>query len=310
MIQDKINPIISREMRSRMRNRRTFFGLTGYAMLLGGLAGIIYASFYYSANAYNSQAYNLSTPNIEIGPYLGKTLFSVTVILLLIMLPFTAATLAADAVAGEKERQTYEILRITPMSTPRLVWGKLGAVLVLLVLYILIALPLLMLAFLFGGVTVGELLIATLGLLVTALAFAAWGLYVSSVARTTKMATAVSSTLILFFIYGLPFMIWMGGIMISLFVNAQSNNPDPLTILFLIYIGGFLASINPLGAAILTGMATTAGYNYFVFSMPGQNGQGTLWFISPWLVYVGFYLLLTLAFVFLTRRRLAKLSEV
>jgi hypothetical protein len=173
LIQDKINPIILREMRGRMRNRRTFFGLTSYAMLLGGLAGIIYASFYYSASY--SQVSNLATPSIEIGPYLGKTLFSVTVILLLIMLPFSAATLAADAIAGEKERQTYEILRITPMSSQRLVWGKLGAVFVLLVLYILIALPLLVLAFLFGGVTVGEMLIATLGLLVTALAFTAWG---------------------------------------------------------------------------------------------------------------------------------------
>jgi ABC-type transport system involved in multi-copper enzyme maturation permease subunit len=309
LIQDKINPIILREMRGRMRNRRTFFGLTSYAMLLGGLAGIIYASFYYSASY--SQVSNLATPSIEIGPYLGKTLFSVTVILLLIMLPFSAATLAADAIAGEKERQTYEILRITPMSSQRLVWGKLGAVFVLLVLYILIALPLLVLAFLFGGVTVGEMLIATLGLLVTALAFTAWGLYVSSVARSTKVATAVSSTLILFFIYGLPFMLWMGTIMIGLFIDNQIfNDPDPLLMIFFIYAGGFLASNNPLGAAVLTAMATMAGYNYFIFSMPGQNGQGTLWFVSPWLVYVIFYLLLTLAFVFLTRRKLTKISEV
>jgi len=305
---DKFNPIVLREMRGRMRNRRTFAGLTGYAIMLSVIAGFIYAAFYYSTAASNQIYPNVTIPSLETGPYVGKTIFAMTVILLLVVLPFTAATLAADAIAGERERQTYDMLRITAMSTPRLVWGKLGAVCSLLVLYIVIPLPLLGLAFFFGGVSLGEILIAILAFLVTALAFAAWGLYISSLARTAKIATALASGAILLAVYVAPLLVWMVSIIVPLLFSNQSQPSDPLLGLVYLYLGGFLASLNPIGATILTGVAVAGGYGYFIFPIP--VGTVNVWVISPWLIYVAFYLLLTFGLVSLTIRRLRKVSEV
>ena len=306
---DKLNPLILREMRSRMRSRRTFIGLTGYAIMLSVIAGFIYTGFYYSTANTSQVYYNLAAaPSIETGPYIGKTIFAVTVILLLVVLPFTAATLAADAIAGERERQTFDILRITAMSTPQLVWGKLGAVFSLLLLYILIPLPLLGLAFFFGGVSLGEVVIAILALLVTALAFGAWGIYISSIARTAKIATAVASGLIMLVVYVAPLFIWLISVFIPLVFGASAATPDPLLLLLYFYGGGFLTSLNPIGAAILTGIAAAAGYGYFIFPIP--SGTITFWAVSPWLIYVTFYVLFTFALVSLTVRRLRKMSEV
>jgi hypothetical protein len=82
----------------------------------------------------------------------------------------------------------------------------------------------------------------------------------------------------------------------------------------LIYGGGFLLSINPFGAAIMTGTLAEQGNGYFFFSwtetIPGGQGQTiTLWLVSPWLVYVIFHTLLAWGLVSLTIRRVARVSN-
>ena len=316
MIQDKINPLVIREMRSRMRNRRTFFGLTGMAILLGGLTSLIYTSVYYSSQ-YSRTYYNTTIPGIEFGPIIGKSIFITMGLLLLVTIPFSAITFAADGIAGEKERQTYEILRITPMTSQRLVWGKLGGIYILLLLYILLSLPFLSLSYVFGGVLLSEIIIATISILVTALVCTAWGLLISSYTKTTKIATAIASMSIVLFVYIIPLLVWLGGVFFAFLVDpTYFDNPDPLALLALIYIGGFIASLNPLGAAILTAMGGAAGYNYFIFSVPVPavpnnpiNFPTSLWFISPWIIYVTFYLLFTWLLVLLIAKRIDKLSN-
>jgi len=183
----RINPIIVREMRSRMRGRRAFVVMTIYLMLLSCMAGSVY-TFIYSENI-SGNAYGLTAPNIQYGPVIGKSIFTGTVLLLLTIISFIAPAFTAGAIAGERERKTYEILLITPMSAFQIVWGKLGAVFIFLLLLILASLPIQSLAFLFGGVALAEVVIAALGLLVTALAFGALGLYISSWVRTTMTVT-------------------------------------------------------------------------------------------------------------------------
>ena len=305
-----INPIILREMRSRMRTRKTFIGLTWTAILCAGLAGIIYVGFYESAT--NGQvSYNLATPSIELGPYIGKAIFSTIVLLMLGFLPFLAASLASDSIVGEKERQTYEMLRITALPTRHIVLGKLGAVFSFLLLHILVALPLLSLAFLFGGVAFSEVMIAILGLLVTAVAFGALGVYISSLTRTLKMATALSGSLILFGLYAIPGILWAIFVIGPLLIGPTINSPADLPAyyyLLLVYVGGFAISVNPLGAAIATGVAAASGMGYFFVSVPGP--PFTVWGLSPWLVYVLFYSFLTWLLVLLTTRRLDKVSKI
>jgi ABC-type transport system involved in multi-copper enzyme maturation permease subunit len=305
MIQSKINPIITSEMRSRMRGRRAFVALTLYLMLVSCLAGSVYSAIY----AENITYYNLATPNLQYGPVIGKGIFIGTTLLLLSIISFIAPGFTAGAIAGERERKTYEVLLTTPLPAFQIVWGKLGAVFSFLLLLILASLPIQMMALLFGGVAPIEVVIAALGLLITALSFGALGLYISSLVRTTIVATVITYGIGIPFIYGLPFiLLYVGGSFLSGFNPLLQFNPVLILLaVVLLYGGGFLLSINPFGAALLTGILAADGRGYFFFSE--KFGSVTLWFVSPWLVYVSFYTLLTILLIFLTVRRVAKISD-
>lgn len=300
----KTNPIIIREMRSRMRGRRAFVVMTIYLMLLSCMAGSVY-TFIYSENV-SRNAYGLTAPNIEYGPVIGKSIFTGTVLLLLTIISFIAPAFTAGAIAGEKERKTYEVLLITPMRAFQIVWGKLGAVFTFLVLLIFASLPIQSLAFLFGGVAPTEVFISILGLVITALTFGALGLFVSSLARTTMVSIVIAYGIGIPFIYGLPFiLLYMGSAVLPAF-NFM-DDPSPLAILLLIYGLGFAASINPFGSAILTGVAAANGKGYFFFTE--TFGMTTLWLVSPWLIYVVFHTLLTVVLLLLTVQRVAAISN-
>src|ERR687887_148888 len=73
-------------------------------------------------------------------------------------------------------------------------------------LMVLAVVPLMSLAFLFGGVTLAELLIALAGLLTTAVFYATVGLFWSSVMRGTLGATILSLGSIILMLLLIPFL--------------------------------------------------------------------------------------------------------
>lgn len=70
---------------------------------------------------------------------------------------FFAALLAASAVAQEKDRKTLDLLLLTKLSNSELVLGKLLASLLNILVLSVAALPVFMLATLFGGVSFGQI---------------------------------------------------------------------------------------------------------------------------------------------------------
>jgi ABC-type Na+ efflux pump permease subunit len=195
--------------------------LTGYLVFLSGIAGLIYAAAYYSNIDYQSMA----TLGVQYGPLVGKSLFIGVTFFLLFIFPFVAPSLGADAIAGEKERQTYEMLIITPLRARQIVWGKLGALLMAILMLMLVALPIQSLAFSFGGVALIDLIIATIGLFVTALVSGAFGVYISSLVKTAKMANAVANISIGSFIYLLPALFMVMGVFASFFLQDFLKGP-------------------------------------------------------------------------------------
>ena len=71
-----------------------------------------------------------------------------------------APALTADLISGERERQTLDLLLVTPLSRRQIVIGKLVAALGSLLLLIVLALPIQALAVLIGGIGLEELLAA------------------------------------------------------------------------------------------------------------------------------------------------------
>ena len=115
-----------------------------------------------------------------------------------------APALTADLISGERERQTLDLLLVTPLSRRQIVVGKLVAALGSLLLLIVLALPIQAIAVLIGGIGLEELLVGLLLLGLTATTYGCVGLFWSARLRTTRGAMLFSYVTTLLGVGGLP----------------------------------------------------------------------------------------------------------
>src|SRR5881628_2360515 len=190
-----LNPVLIKELRGRMRGARAFVLLTIYLLILSGVTLLLYAALAGSAAS-----------DLNAGRQIGKGLFLLIASVALIEVCVITPSLTAGSIAGEKERQTYDLLVASLLSPWQIVWGKLAAALAFALLMILAVVPMMSLAFLFGGVSLAEVLIALVGLLTTAVFYATVGLFWSAALRSTLGATSLALGSIIMMLLGIPFL--------------------------------------------------------------------------------------------------------
>jgi ABC-2 type transport system permease protein len=104
-----VNPIIVKELRSRMRGPRAFITLTVVLLLTGGIMFAI-LQIVLAASRYSS----------VLSPQVGQGMFAALAFLELFMISTITPAVTAGAISGEKEKQTYEMLMATPLSPSHL----------------------------------------------------------------------------------------------------------------------------------------------------------------------------------------------
>jgi ABC-type transport system involved in multi-copper enzyme maturation permease subunit len=279
-----------------MRGARAFIILTVYLLLLACFTSVVY--YAYTADAGSAGG----GPDMA---YLGKVIFASVVIIEIFMVTFITPAFTAGAISGERERQTYELLRTTLLSAPKLVFGKLTAALTFMLLLILAAVPMESLAFVLGGVVWEELAIALVLLLVTAFAFAAIGLLFSAFLRTTLAATVLSYVSALLLTIGLPvMMLIMVGLVDSLIYDMSSK--AWFLEALLMYGVFFVISLSPLSAAVATELMLEEENALFYFwhdiDLTHRIPVPSSW-ITYCLIYLGLALILLLITVLRVRRQ-------
>ncbi len=281
------NPVILKELRGRMRGGQAFTLLTIYLGLIA-----MFIVFIYSLIA--------PTYSFRWDPSLrqeaGKAIFGTVVLLELLLVSFIAPGLTAGAITSEREHQTYEILRATLLSARSLVLGKLGSAFAYLFLLILTAVPLQSLAFLLGGVGLGELIVSGLMLVVTAVFFCTLGIFFSSLLKRTLTATVSSYAAILFSFLALVFVFFL----IAYTEAISYNDPSKFTEYILILMIWVLVCTNPLMAAIMTEVILVEDQNLFYTTNQLFGSSGPAFLPSPWIIYVLFYASLTVILILLS----------
>lgn len=283
------NPIVRKELRGRMRGRRAFVVLTIYLLLLSCFTSILYF-------AYASAAQQPYGPDSHL---IGKIVFGGVLGVQVLLVIFITPAFTAGAISGERERKTYDLLRATLLPARALVTGKLISALAYVVLLILSAVPLESMAFLLGGVALEEIVISQILLLVTAVAYGAVGICISSRMKTALSATVLSYGFAILSTAGLPLLFVLLAPAMSFAGTALIGIQEPhwLIIAALVYLGGFLLAINPIATIVASEMVLMEEQAIFFFkvSFPSSSSPySDIWLVSPWLVYVVFYSLVAL----------------
>lgn len=221
-LQFGINPIIVKELRSRMRGVRAFATLTGILLMLSVVSFLLFRMVLAGAQYSN-------TP---ISPMIGQTLFSGLVFLLLLMVCGITPAVTASALSGEHEKLTYEMLMSTPLRPVSILWGKLVSALSYIFLLLFAAIPLSSLVFLFGGVSLRDMAKALVMLITVAIMFGVIGLFFSTLFGRTGRATVVSYLVVLGMLFGPMFLAFAVGIWRQAEPPRWLLIPSPLTALF------------------------------------------------------------------------------
>lgn len=293
------NPVMLKELRSRMRGRRAFVMITIHVGLLSGIVSLVYLAFAASTNTFGSPT-GLQT--------LGKIVFNVVVGLQLLMLCFITPALTVGAISAERERQTFDLLRATLLSARALVMGKLLSALSFSGLLMLAAIPLQSLAFLFGGITFEEVFVGTTMLVVTAIAFSALGLFFSSFTRRTLISTALANGTAILLVIGLPIVLFITLSLMAPVIYGYGGQPDPAAQARLIALQWLIISITPLAAGIATQATLASGQGALIHSLPFGSGR-TIQLLSPWIGYTVIYLLLSVILIVLSIRFVRRVEK-
>jgi len=176
-----MNPMIRKELRQRMRERRGWLLPSLYLFVLGAVVTFAY----YIATTNNGRS---PIQGSSVGVILFLTLAYTQLALLLLLAPI----FSAGSITIEKEQRTLAGLLTSLLSSTQIWWGKFASSLMFVLLLLVTSLPVLSMAFAFGGVGPWEVFSATLTTVIILASMSAIGLYFSSAFQRSVHATAVS----------------------------------------------------------------------------------------------------------------------
>jgi ABC-2 type transport system permease protein len=295
--------LAAKELRGRMRGPRPFVVATCYLVPLGALAVLLYSLIAASTMG-----------NVASGVPVGKLFFAAVSGLELGLICLLAPALTADLISGERERRTYELLLVTPLSGAQIVIGKLVPALGSLLLLIVLALPLQAIAVLLGGVGAEELLVGFVILVLTAMTYGCVGLYWSARLRTTRAAVALAYGTTILGVLALPIAALLMLLATQLFGLSTSTFPQvllggagvlatPAEAQLTYSLGQLLVATNPPLTGIFSAVALTQGRPAVYVDTFGGHDVSQ---VAPWLLFLALHLALIALLVLLTARALRR----
>lgn len=290
------NPVTVKELRSRMRGRRGFAVLTSYLLFMSGFITLVYLIYSAAAN----------TPAGPNSRQAGKVVFSAVLAVETFLVVFIGPAFTMAAISGEKERQTYDLLRTTLLSARSFVAGKLLSALSYVFLLIIVAIPIQSIAFLLGGVSPVEVVLSQFLVVLSAVTFALIGLFFSSLMRTTLAASVSTFAIAILLVAGAPIIAMVFLMFSGPFLFGVSSPSFTLQV-FLIYGGLLLASTNFPATLVLSDVFLLEQNALFIF--PETIDGHTLYIFSPWFIYTAIYGLLSLLLFWATVRRVRRIAD-
>jgi ABC-type transport system involved in multi-copper enzyme maturation permease subunit len=273
------NPVLIKEMRTRMRGKRSFAIVTVYTFTFGVILGLFYWTFTYDPAMATS---------VEAGRYLTGVAVFVQMALICLISP----TLTAASVTSEREQQTFDLL-VASLATPStILFGKVGASLGYLLLVLLASLPIVSFLYWVGGIALVDVAICYVVMLVAGVTYCTVSFLWSTLVRRGVLAQMLSVATVLTLVAGLPAFALFAGVMGAAVTRGQMSPLWENVIFVLLRTNPFYAQ----GSALFGGDG----------SIPRS-----IWLreVPVWVFQVAFYLGLTGLSGLLAWRRLASVRK-
>ncbi|HCY06729.1 MAG TPA: ABC transporter, partial [Erysipelotrichaceae bacterium] len=192
----RINPVLLKELKVKMRSWKAAILIGVYNLVLTLLTIFI-----------TKISMDEHTMIVDTSVILG--IYTFMSVMQFGMITLISPALTAGAIAGEREKQTLDILLSTTMKHRSIIVGKLLASLSHIILLVVSSLPTFSIIFLYGAIGVKELLQMFLFYIVTALTFGSIGIFFSTFFKKSTAANVLSYAVIVF--------LFIGTILISIF---------------------------------------------------------------------------------------------
>lgn len=214
-----MNPVLGREIRERMRTPRAFITLTVFLLFLVLTVFIVYQGTTTSGQIESDLARQTR---------LGRDLFEWVLFIEMALILFFIPGLSSGAVAGERERQTLLPLQVTLLRPRNVLIGKILAAISFLVLLIVSSLPVMVVAYLLGGIQLIDGVRAITVLTLMAVLVATMVVSISTFARRTQTATLMSYGFVALLVLGGPLVFLTARIVDSSSGTDRANPPAVL----------------------------------------------------------------------------------
>ena len=292
----RLNPVMVKELRGRMRGVRGFAIISIFLTLMSFFTILLYLL-------------RVPAGGVVVTGDLGRELFIGVLFIELMLIIFIVPALTAGAITTERERKTYDLLQTTLITKATFVVGKMQSALGFIVLLLLSAIPLQSIAFLFGGVSESELILALLVLLVSAIALGAFGMFFSSITERTLAATVRSYAVAIAITVGLPvaaLLLFQNayGNVVNSFTNRFTDNPalEATTI----YLDMIATSLNPIMATLRSQQMLIDHQQLVTMRVTLASNGASIPILSPWVLLTLVYLSVTALLALASIRRMER----
>lgn len=295
----KGNPILKKELVLGSRSIKFPIALMCYSGCMALIALVFLAA---SGATYRAMDFEVLT-----------TIFLILAFLQLALICIIIPVLTAGSIAGERERQTLDLLLTAPVKSVTIITGKLLSAMCNIILFVISSLPAMSIAFLYGGIQWKFLFIFVIAIMVTAFFCGAVGVWCASLFKKTILSIVM--TLVVEMVFFLGTIAAVAGIYAgkySMMLNAAANAPATAVSSTMTVQMGWIPAILYLNPAV--GFVDAILHTYtrisFVHEILGSSSFGA---VAPKLVelsahwyWISFIVTVALGvfFLFLAARRL------
>lgn len=185
----RMNPVLRKDLRVSVRTYKFALLVTIYNLVLAMVA--LYMFFMYFDSRYHME---LEYQNI-VQIYIAIAIIEYALTI------FIVPVQTASSIAGERERQTLEILLTTTLKPRQIIMGKLQSSLANVLLLVVSSLPIVSIVFSIGGVTIWA--VAGMLIMIFSSAIYAGSIGIWASARTKKTIPAIVTTFCIMFVIGI-----------------------------------------------------------------------------------------------------------